>query len=811
MVTEEIVTEAIVTEPMDSLNEAVLEASNFDTNFETNFESEVRYCNNYNISAVEEYLRDFILQHVPMEFQFADQSCENIQNSNKPIVFQNVGKKSSEFELSEFLLDLNSKIVTMDLKQKDTALVYGMLLNLLRCFKDTNKKWIAEDDGKTDAVQILDLTYDIAYHSLASFRKVYSRKKMLFSNANFVKPVEKAIGTRFELKKMRFQNRIIHVPRQLQCSLQYVPILKTIQSLFSCEEFASLYFGYNDKMNPNAIGWDGSKKYSNFSSGSCYAQNELFQSYPNSLQLQISVDDFEPCNALQSKSGRHKVCAVYFSIHNLPEKFAAKLNNIHLICLCNSDDIKSKHTDFNNIWQLIVDEISVLETDGIIVDGKTLRGKLVQTAFDNLGANVSLGFSGSFSSHKYCRHCLSSKSECQNFTSESECTLRTIENYQQSLNIVDESESVNLNETDGVKFYCVLSSLHYYHIVENPTADVMHDICEGCIPELLTHFFKFCFKQKIFSADELDNMVKCFDYGILNHANVPSDINFNKKNLGQNAAQALCLLRNLPLILNKYRNHQKLNTAWKCVTSLLQICEIVSSYEITELEIRRLEVTIALHLTLFKETFGVNLIPKMHFLLHYGGIIRKVGPLRHFNMMRYDAKHRTFKKFRNSTNNFKNINKTLAEKHQQMMYLNGFTYKDKVEHGVLKTLENTNMFNLFCSLNEFPSTIYQTKFVIVNSYRYSKGLLVVHAGAFFEIVHIIYAMEIFYLACFPCVIDEFDSFLNSFKIQRYEETNSLTIIKLSELVYTKSYEIKAIADSNYVISDTLDLRANIKR
>lgn len=712
-------------------------------------------------------------------------------------------------QLSEFLLALHTKVVELDLKEKDSIAVFQMCLNSIRCFKDTTKKWITEDDNKTDPTKILDLTYEVAYGTLTSFQKEHSRKKN-FSNPNFVEPIEKAIGTRWEMKKMKFNNRIIHAPRLLQCTLQYVSILKTIRSLFSCEEFASLYFEHNDKIDSNAIGWDGSKKYSNFSSGSCFANNKLFQSHPNSLQLQISIDDFEPCNALQSKAGRHKICAVYFSIHNVPPKYLSKLNNIYLICLCNSDDIKSKQTDFNNIWELIVDEISVLETDGIVIDGKTLRGTLVQTAFDNLGANVSLGFSASFSSHKFCRHCISSKSECQRFLSESDCTLRTVESYQNSLRIIDESESVNLNETDGVKYYCVLSDLNYYHIVLNPTADIMHDICEGCIPQLLSHFFKFCFKQKLFSIDELENMIKCFDYGILNHANVPSDINLNKKNLGQNAAQSLCLLRNFPLILHKYRDHPKLEKAWKCVTTLIQICETVTSFEITELEIQRLEETIELHLKLFQEVFEVNLIPKQHFLLHYGSIIRKAGPLRHFDMIRYDAKHRTFKNVRNATNNFKNINKTLAKKHQQKMYLSGFTYKDKIEHGVLRAFEETNIANLIrsrCDSNEICS-IYQTKFVFVNSYRYSKGLLVVYNGTFFEIVHVIFAMEFFYLVCSPCAIDKFDDFLNSFKLKKCEN-ECLTIIKLSELRYKKSYEIKAIANSNYVISDCLNLRANI--
>lgn len=700
-------------------------------------------------------------------------------------------------------MELHTKIVGLDLKKKTTSDLFELFLNLLQNYKDTSKKWIFEDNGRTDSAVILDLTYDVAYRSLTSFQK--SSKKLLASNVNYVKPIEKAIGTRWELKKYKFKNRIINVPRRIQCTLQYVPILDTIRSLFSSKELASLYFDYNAKINSNAIGKDGSKLYSNFSSGSCFANNELFQSFPNSLQLQISVDDFEPCNALQSKAGRHKICAVYFSIHNLPPKYASKLNNIFLVCLCNSDDIKSKWTDFNNIWRLIVEEISVLETDGIAVNGKQLRGTLVQTAFDNLGANVSLGFSGSFSSHKYCRHCLTSKKNCKRFTSESQCTLRTVESYQHSLQKVDESEKVNLNETHGVKYYCELSSLHHYHIVKNPTADIMHDICEGCIPELLTRFFKLCFKEKIFSNDELDNMLKCFDYGILNHSNIPSEINFNKRSLGQNASQSLCLLKNLPFILNNYRAHPKLEKAWKCIETLIQICEIVNSYEITESEVQRLEITIDLHLKLFKDIFKDDLTPKMHFLLHYGGIIRKVGPLRHFSMLRYDAKHRTFKVFRNATNNFMNINKTLANKHQKMMSVRGFSFNDEIEHGVLKQFVNDNVSNL---IQEIEGTMYQTKFVIVNSYRYSKGILIVHEGNFFEIVHIVYNMGTYFLSCTPCTIDRFDKFLNSFKITK-NEADSMKIIKISELLHTKSYEMKTIGNSIYVISDSLDLRRNL--
>lgn len=83
---------------------------------------------------------------------------------------------------------------------------------------------------------------------------------------------------------------------------------------------------------------------------------------------------FRKCSAVGSVFSLNK-CHLQTTVYvynNLPPKYTSKLNNIYLVCLCNSDDIKSKHTGINNIWQLIVVEIAVLESDGIMVNGKNL-------------------------------------------------------------------------------------------------------------------------------------------------------------------------------------------------------------------------------------------------------------------------------------------------------------------------------------------------------------------------------------------------------------------------------------------------------
>lgn len=185
-----------------------------------------------------------------------------------------------------------------------------MIIDLMKNFKNVYEKWENELISTTNAV---DLLIEIICSHFQSFSSTHKRNKFLMSNNQFVAPVEKAIGTRQEMKKIvNVHGRTIRIPKYIQCTLQYVPILETLKSLFLCEEFASLYFEYNQKLKSNEIGNDGSKLYSCFNSGAAFAKNELFTLHPNSLQLQISIDDFEPCNPLQSKSERPKnLCCIH--------------------------------------------------------------------------------------------------------------------------------------------------------------------------------------------------------------------------------------------------------------------------------------------------------------------------------------------------------------------------------------------------------------------------------------------------------------------------------------------------------------------
>ncbi|KAL1472342.1 hypothetical protein MTO96_039402 [Rhipicephalus appendiculatus] len=78
-----------------------------------------------------------------------------------------------------------------------------------------------------------------------------------------------------------------------------------------------------------------------------------------------------------------------------------------------------------------------------------------------------------------------------------------------------------------------------------------------------------------------------------------------------------------------------------------------------------LQLQIKTFLEHFKSCYpDAAVTPKMHYLVHYPRIIAELGPLTQFWCMRFEAKHQYFKALASRTMNFKNICKTLAQRHQ---------------------------------------------------------------------------------------------------------------------------------------------------
>lgn len=663
--------------------------------------------------------------------------------------------------MSEFLDSFNEELCGFMLSQETTNEIYKLCINLVKNLKQFNTHLINDNNGMNTA-EALDMSTNVVCNKLSEYSTYYKRCKMYESSEMYVPPQQLSLGVRWDMGTER--GATVSIPTLLPCKYQYVPITKTINALFQREDFRNAYLNYNQSNENRSV----HGVYTDFCSGSAFKSNELFQSHPNSLQIEIGTDDFEVCNPLGSKSTLHKICAVYFSIKNMPPQYKSKLDNILLVALCHSDDLKTKYTDYNDIWRVVVKDISQLE-DGIYVgDGLTIRGTLVHLSADNLGANTALGFVENFTRTKfYCRFCECDNLECKSLHKEISSKKRTKQRYADHLVTIAKSEKVVFRETYGIKRYCELNSLQYYHMLDAMAPDIMHDLNEGIIPHLLKALFKYCISENIVGEDELKSRIHFHDYGFKNRKNCPSLVSMDKGNLNQNATQSLCLLQHIPFILHTFREHQKLKDVWVCVESLLHITQISYSTTINEEDVNELENHIQVHLESIKRHLNVETIPKHHFVTHYPTAIRSMGPLKTMSTMRFESKHKTLKEYACRTHNFINITKTLAVKHQQMISMIDSSYTDTFANG--KLMKMNDLFlekhtDLLSEYFNFDGEIFETKWMEHNIFTYRGGLFVCTQNCMVQIEKIIVKDSNYFFLCTQFDFVEYVQFLNSIKI-----------------------------------------------
>lgn len=122
----------------------------------------------------------------------------------------------------------------------------------------------------------------------------------------------------------------------------------------------------------------------------------------------------------------------------------------------------------------------MLEKNGIAVDDNFhLKVGLFDISTDNLGANILFGFAGSFNSECFCRFCTCSKPETKTMITEDISKRRTVLQYIEQINKLDANSCSNLKDTKGIRRTCPLNQLAHFHIISNPSIDIMHDVNEG--------------------------------------------------------------------------------------------------------------------------------------------------------------------------------------------------------------------------------------------------------------------------------------------------------------------------------------------
>lgn len=115
-----------------------------------------------------------------------------------------------------------------------------------------------------------------------------------------------------------------------------------------------------------------------------------------------------------------------------------------------------------------------------------------------------------------------------------------------------------------------------------------------------------------------------------------------------------CLTRCFPLLVQDLVT-EEIRPSFEVLLMLLDVMDIVFAPKISLGMVLHLKQLVAEHNYLFETVFNCKIIPKLHFLLHYSGVILKLGPLVHIWCMRYEAKHNYFIRVAEKACNFKNI------------------------------------------------------------------------------------------------------------------------------------------------------------
>ncbi|KAK9963884.1 hypothetical protein ABG768_005106 [Culter alburnus] len=348
-----------------------------------------------------------------------------------------------------------------------------------------------------------------------------------------------------------------------------------------------------------------------FRDGTIFKTNELF-SKELSIPLVLYNDDCEMVNPLGLKTSVHKLVSFY-----------------------KTDDVKTY--GINAVLDTVVCDIEDLELEGIQVETKhfkgTIKAGVAQVCGDNLGLNGILGYT--------------------TFLRENRVSM--VSGTQRGFERTDSLGSVSNAQQEK----CSLNKLQFYHVTYNVTPDVMHDILEGVGGYETKLVLSSLIEQKLLTLDQLNNRLTSFDYGFSDGHNKPSAIKpQDLKNpdgaIRQTAAQMWCLLRLLPLMIGDLIPEGEKH--WELLLSLLSCMELIFSPALTAEAVIFLQHLIEEHHRLFLELYpDRHLKPKHHFMLHYPGAIRKLGPLVQFWCMRFEAKQGFFKRLSHVACNFHNI------------------------------------------------------------------------------------------------------------------------------------------------------------
>lgn len=516
------------------------------------------------------------------------------------------------------------------------------------------------------------------------------------------------------------------------------------------------------------------------------------------IPLYMYFDDFECGNPLGSHAGSQSIAAAYCQIACFPPQYAAMLENIIVAMLQYSSD-----KSFNNgiIFRQLLKELNILEHKGVLINGPhgpiKFYFKLALILGDNLGLNTALGFTKSFSSNYYCRICKGHKSSMITDYKQNDQLLRNRENYENDVRLNDPRNT-------GIREECVFNSLSSFHVVENLSVDIMHDVFEGVCHYDLCHIILYYIDNaQFFDLNTLNNRIQMFNYSPCK--NIPGIIkreHLLSKRLRTSASEMMSLIYYLPLAVGDLIPDD--DAVWNFLLVLVQIVEIVLDRSVNENLICHLESLIVAHNIDYVKLFKDNLKPKHHFMIHYAHVMRQLGPLRNLWCMRFEAKHKVLKRIANNTSSRKNLPYTLIVKDQLNVasrIRSGQLLKIKCNIGKIDKC-NINLTDILKCISPCIYLDKKFKWVEYNSVKYvTNNIIILTSPNGYQFYILKYILQTtsgnFHLLCIKITCFGFNEHLRSYQLNMTDSGQDWTVLDVGEIIIFPCYYHTLSNGDNY--------------
>lgn len=161
---------------------------------------------------------------------------------------------------------------------------------------------------------------------------------------------------------------------------------------------------------------------------------------------------------------------------------------------------------YSKLLKCLIDDLRTLETTGITIDNKNIKGGIIYFCADNLGANSACGLIESFSSASngnipiifvysfcltiksildYCRFCYGTDAKhvtsIQTHFNDSDFSKRTVESHRDDVEWNKQVNPNNTGHTNGVKSDNCFGELESFNVIDGFPPDLMHDFLEGVL------------------------------------------------------------------------------------------------------------------------------------------------------------------------------------------------------------------------------------------------------------------------------------------------------------------------------------------